>query len=375
MNQTNVRKNKQQQGAKSRKRNRRRRARAQQAVVPSASGSNKVKFSLSPCSNAYLRAMSDGFSLPTNVCVPDQYDVPSQKFNTYIRGTFAAGVGGFGCVTVGSTTFASDLPLARTTQATYPVGTVPVFTSIGVAGTGDTFDNQLPYIHSLFAPTATPQVSLKARLVACGVRARYIGTELNLGGRFVIGLAPFGSSWSGQSINQLLANPTTKSVIIDSARKWSGTFWIPRLPEQYAFSNFAVGEPFLSNTGALTDRAVNDIVIAVDGAVTGNTFEFEIVRYFEYIQIDGLNNYTPSHTDLPGLSAIRNVIERVRTIPTPSPAALNYYLSQVSEYYNELSGIKLLTASAAFVGTYATNRYVQRERLMAPQAVPEIVEL
>ena len=63
--------------------------------------------------------------------------------------------------------------------------------------------------------------------------------------------------------------------------------------------------------------------------VVGQGFEWEAVAHCEYSGT--INNITRSHTDLPGLSAIRDVINQEAEVQEPGPTWYNRAITWISD--------------------------------------------
>lgn len=166
-----------------------------------------------------------------------------------------------------------------------------VGTGTGVVNTPD----------GLFPWTSTAKRD--CRLVACGLRVRYAGTELDRGGITVpVHANAFGDSLRDTDVNTALQRPSTKSYPCE--RVWRGVALKPCSPSDYTYSLSA----FNSNDPANLRMGV------VINAKAGTVFEYEIVRYFEAVPtcIAGTLYSVPgtskSHSDLGGLSMVRDFI-------------------------------------------------------------------
>jgi len=268
------------QGAKKRKkRNRTRRQRI--PVVPSSV--------IKPCSIRYMKALLDPWGsrneeeLP---CVPDIYDFPTAKFYTRAKGLFvtstAAGGGGFGFIIAMPLNISNDLVKVQTSNLTYAAF------SPGGGGSTNITNSQSPYINA-----AAPSY----RCVAEGLRIRYTGTELARGGRILLAKTPTSAdSFVGLTYDQIASRTTTDSVPVD--RKWHGVVFIPGVPNDYGFFN--------ANNTVFRECI---LVQAADPTVS-LPFEWELVSYYETIPSGGDNTLgqTRSHSDLPGLSLVRDFV-------------------------------------------------------------------
>jgi len=271
-----------------------RRNRTQRNQMPSLSRAPVVK----PCTLTYLNALLDPWgSLVQDEmpCIPDIYDMPSLKIAARQRGTMTVGTNGLGYVAISPFHMVADAGfLAYTTSAFTGTAMTPV------SDTNVTFvaDNQVPWLYA-----NTPSV----RLVACGLRVRYTGTELNRGGIII--------PCRAVSPHDNLSGSTTATIlyrqdhsILECDRKWHGCVYQPGFPAAYEWT--------ANSTAALTANANNCRMGVMVTGTAGNTFAFDVVRYFEVVQNDtnpGSPTYSPtglskSHSDLEGLGYVRDVL-------------------------------------------------------------------
>lgn len=273
-------------------------------------------FRLSECSSAYLKAIAMPFNkynvLP---CIPDLIDRPSAKYRIEQRGTCYAGTAGFGFV-------AADVNRFFQKDITSVLSTLAAFSGTTIVDTGGT-TTQLSY--STQAPYTDAEIGAGAgyvsyRPVAFGLRARYIGTELNRSGR-VIPYRPPG--------NQPLNTFDTPHILSDSrvisrptTRSWSTVTWQPVAYNDYDYQN--------GNYPALP-QGYDVVVIVIDGAATGAAFEWEAVGYYE--ACGSVVNTTPSHSDTPGLSSVRDFLEKADAEGKPSETIWN----EAVKYFRNLT--------------------------------------
>jgi hypothetical protein len=86
--------------------------------------------------------------------------------------------------------------------------------------------------------------------------------------------------------------------------------------------------------GTAADLSGLDLGIIVDGATSGNGFEYEIYLHKEFITVKGLpalQGETASHSDMVGLSAIRNTVET--NLPMEQPKEVLKKTSQAIAKY------------------------------------------
>ena len=263
-----------------------------------AQAARAEKFFLSACSRYYLKALCDPFSLTTGLaCIPDLLDIPSQKLAIKARGTLAAGTTGFGFVAV-SPFSCSNGNAVYHTLSTYAGGVVNLAVPLATGVTGSIV-TQFPFgVNDITN-------ALAHRTVGCGLRVRYLGTELNRSGRMILLRQPVNSSVEGLSPADALSNNAVPTVEVD--RKWKMVFWLPNDQNEYAY----VHDYFPLQSG--DSGEAYRLVIMVDGTTASNSFEWEVVWHKEYISREpgtfSLPNITPSHSDVQGLSAVRNYFE------------------------------------------------------------------
>jgi hypothetical protein len=274
-----------------------------------------------PCTFHYARALLDPFNgqlKEASPCVPDAYDFPSFKYQSRFRGVFVVGTLGVGFVVVSPRTGVNDVPFIAVTDALWAGGTI----SVSGPGIVRATDPQIPY-----PATSSPNI----RLVACGVRARYIGTELQRGGQLIPFFTP-----NDDVIDDSITEITSRAVtnILPVTRRWGQVNWLPSTPDDYTFSN-------IQNAG-LTSNAVT-MGIAVSAGTVGTFFEYEIIRFWEAIPSLENNVTTPgqtrSHSDIPGLSTIRDFTGGLSNTAKPSD-----YNDWVKSLTNGVEGAKNLAA-------------------------------
>jgi len=294
-----------------------------------------MSFRLSPCSSLYLKALTNPFdSTIVAACIPDLIDIPSKKVKIMTRSSFTVGTAGVGFISVSPKgASCSDVAFANVTSATF---TGAVITDSGGGFVNTVFMLQAPLT---FANLGTGLNQIAPRVVGFGVRVRYTGTELNRGGRLILFRATtmdFDSS--GMSVSDLLAVRTT--ITRPVSRSWHSVAWLPGKSTDYDF--------FTTLANANT---TSPLVILVEGATAGNTFEVELVGHYEYI--GATDNTSRSHTDLPGMSAIKDAINSEAAIEEPGPSWFQQSVSWITN-----NGV--VEASGPMVGRIATDLLRQR---------------
>jgi len=270
-----------------------------------------------------LKALVDPFGHTDPVCVPDLYDLPSAKYKTLARGTFQTGQTGFGFIQTaifgllsnnGYGIFTSNLNFNSdsTSNDLNHIGVVAYYNS------------QAPYPIASFGIT---ELLVQGRIVALGLRVRYIGTNLNLGGRMAM-FRPIGSTTTaGVNMGEALANRTTVSVPV--TRQWRSVSWLPTRSTDYDYRGpLNSGEDYLPRIACLVESE------------PGNLFEFEVVMCAEYV--GAVTNVSASHSDVQGMSAVRDAICNIETVPTEGPSNFNRFMNYISD-----AGTTFLSSPAA----------------------------
>jgi len=318
------------------KKRKKRRNRSKKAVQVSMSPTNRQlasasrrveEFRLSPCSQSYLKALVNPFDLAGGVaCIPDLLDLPSFKFLSVTRGTLVIGTASVGWITVrGNPT--NDQTSILVTDAAFTLNSIQVTPTVGVSGQGQT---QNPFTASQFS-----DAGFLWRLVGMGLRARYLGTELNRSGRVIpVRTSSLGSNLVNMVAASCLSRPEIPSVAV--TRNWTTVTYLPVTNgidrDGYNYENAAFS--IVPNPGV----NAGDIGLFVDGCVPGSSFEWELYAHYEVASARGSVSppgVTASHSDMPGLSAIRDVLEGNLPAGESPGVDYNYYMKLIRMYAPE----------------------------------------
>lgn len=316
-----------------------RRRRRQNSGIPK----NSTYLPLKECSLRYLDATLDPFGQLTTEelpCIPDTFVLPSQKLATRMRGTFSIGTNGFGYIAFAPLTQCSDVNVLQITGSTF-AGNIgdPVIPGNNAVGTTNVKDVQFPY--------ASGNAAL-ARLVACGLRIRYSGTELNRGGDLImcraLGKQDFLDSMSTNTILQR-QDHNVEAV----TRRWHMSVWNPAFPDAVTYQVV---------NSAITSAGTSFRMGALVTGTAGNTYQYDIVRYWEIVSNDSsaaTPTYSPigvskSHSDVDGFSAVKDYLsglaasENGRAILEKGYAYVKAAAFQTaSSYVTGAAGVPLLT--------------------------------
>lgn len=288
----------------------------QKVIVQQVPAVNRIQ----PCTKHYISALTNPFDLRTLPCIPDLHSIPTRKIKCITRGTMEVGSQGVGFIlmnphnvlpaphALGTDTTAAILHSQASFAGIAAISAYPTSTPGGVVALGQA---QMPYADTqyeyLWYNGTKNTRGLSVRPVGVGIRARYIGTTLNQSGRMILARHPDNGDFSGTGSAQLLAYQTINSVPV--SRQWQTVCYKPTSSSDYEFS----GNPITSseNQKEVVATVANSLkfctfnmCILVEGAVPSSAFEFEVVSFYE---IAGATDATTkSHTDLMGLSAVRN---------------------------------------------------------------------
>lgn len=326
---TRVPKNKKQGKKKNMNKNKRNLARARAS-----------QFRLSSCADGYLHVIANPFDMEGDFCIPDEWEIPSKKIKCLDRGYITAGAGGLGFLIASPKGATNSSVCQSVTVGSYAKNFVSFLATDGVLGTAV---SQFPY-----SSTDMTGGNLAVRLVACGMKVRYIGTELNRSGQLVIVRLPNANSalntFNGKTASQLasIQGSVTRPVV----KRWEGLFFVPMESDDF---DYITSDSAIDNAGRAATMG-----IFWSGGAPDTQMEFEIVRFYEVIARNGfsIDNVTKSDSDTVGLSAVKNAV--TNNVVTPSEGTYQKFLSYIGSYttsdisgYVDVAGKVITTAAAA----------------------------
>lgn len=291
---------------------------------------NQAGLNLSHCARAYLKAVTDPFDIAAEgACIPDLVDTPSQKLRTMIRGTFTTG-DSVGFIALNSNGNTSTNPIGVCTSGTYAGSTVQYNGAVGIV---NVYDYKFPY-------SASSLPGYGVRTVSCAVRVRYIGTQLNMGG--VVLCVRSQGTWNldGTDFQSASQMPVARTHVAN--RGWSSISTVPNTMATYDYTS----------TPQQYDNL--DLCILVSGAPKGNTFEYEVVYHREVISKSLVPpNMTESHSDLPGLSVIRDFFSKEGILSELGPRTFTKALEYIQNYGGLSQTVPFLKAGLAAARMFA----------------------
>jgi len=243
-----------------------------------------------PCTLDFLEAAADPFGYANTgrtVCYPDDQIRPSFKFSSKVVGTLTIGTGGFGCILLSPACITNDGILGQVTTKDYVPTTIP---AVGAANTN--------YIYNVDYPFPTAPAIRPTRIVAFGVRVKYIGKLVDRAGL----VCPYSynqygqGAFPGKTFDSVASLPNAKEYLV--ADGWYGTTWMATDATDYRFTQ----------TDSQLSTAQGVMGVFISGATSQTAFRYEIVAYYEVQPTPGISapGATKSESDLPGLSKVRD---------------------------------------------------------------------
>ena len=162
-------------------------------------------------------------------------------------------------------------------------------------------------------PYTTAQLSAvptQLRLVGCGVKVKYAGTELARAGRLILYRAQANNGITNGTISQLMSVPLTRKSSV--VKEWKSVCYVPDDPDFLGYQTYAA----LQAANPTTSKV---LMMIVAGAPPKTTFDYEVSAYWEMIGSINSNvygNYTKSHSDINAMgSAIASLPTKISEKP------------------------------------------------------------
>ena len=257
--------------------------------------------SLSECTRDYASALMNPWDMDRPPCIPDLITLPSYKFGARARGTFQIGTAGVGFVAISPYT-----GVARTASGlsgfhvyyTSSAYTLASYTDVG--GTAGLFAN---YNDTMLDIANLSRKGFQFRVVGCGVKCKFMGSEINRSGRIVEYRQPNNQAiTNGSTAQDLLNNRETATAPNDRKEHY-----VQFRPANQA--DLYYQDQILFNSPTMT--------CFVEGGTPGQAFEYDAVWWFECTgQL--LPALSQSHSDPIGTAAVHGALPLHQ--PTGTPA-------------------------------------------------------
>lgn len=292
---------------------------------------------MSACAADYAKAIANPFDGPL-ACIPDFPALYSSKQRVWAKGSLStSATTGFGFIMVNPFNMACNNLGAVSYSTSAYTGTNT--TVPPTAGVSEAFSNS-QYASSDFGSAANLS---QYRIVGCGLRIRYMGTELNRGG-YKIGFAdPTHSSCQGQTTTTIRLEP--ESVEFAITRTWSTVLYRPVINSELNYqTDFSLGTNMMC------------FLIQAASATTPLEYEWQAFAVIEY-QGRTIKGMTPSHSDPVGFSAVNAsalTLNALRPSAIPDQERERLTLTSAASYLakgtSTVAAITKDVASAASLG-------------------------
>lgn len=309
---------------------------------PKRTNKPKVKpvaryINLSSCATSYLRALTNPFShIEPMPCIPDMVTIPSYKFRTVCRGVAQIGINGIGAAifcpwtSLWSNNGINDHPLLVSNGA----NTWTESTNLPAASSADWIGVKS---NSIFDYSTVTANGVAVRLVAAGIRVRYTGTTLNMGGQVNIVRMPSNNTIIGTSKATAQNYPNTTVAQVSR-----GDHFVTYYPDYSQWLAYTTPSSFGSG-GVYGDLWPLGFYLT---GVPLNTFYVECVSYFEVIGTRF--QPTPSHMDSVGYSAVMTAAQSNAPVAGSPSAWYSAALSRIGDaFVNGISSVSTQAGSAA----------------------------
>lgn len=293
-------------------------------------GATSALASLTEDTECYYSALARPFSMGSRGAgIPSFPAVASQKTTGLLNGVCAVGTTGIGFIAV-SPSLAYDKPVAYCTTAASTLSDISIvapFTGLTTPAV-----SALPYKYNdLVDGTAAAPSLVRGRIVSTALRARYIGTELNKGGRMVAYVSPDHSNLNGQTFEELAGR--SEAIRLPVSREWTEVVLFSNKTDEMTYPGHNYGSTaaeealrsvypcsnyeYIEGTSPYNGAA--PIALMFSG-VPGNEFEYEVVVHCEYIGRPTAPQSTTSHCDMNGMSKVQNAASQTGLIRSGTSA-------------------------------------------------------
>lgn len=221
--------------------------------------SNKVNKMFDNCIEDYSRALVNPFSAkPT--CLPHAPALNSLKARTFVKGTFSLNSSNMGWV-VAQRALGNNDVLCWTSKSGV------ASPNIDIGGTySDVHYNNSPYTSIDISPDG-----VSWRVVAMGIKVKYVGNQLNMGGQFVSLTEPDHQSLDGKSFASLTAYESSHTGIV--TREAMATVYTPIDDEEYRYLS----------TSEIGNGAFMGIAFSGSASTGQGPYQFEVCELYEAI--------------------------------------------------------------------------------------------
>ncbi len=294
----------------------------------------RILSALSRCGKLYAKTRVNPFDTEAGACVPDKTTRNTKRVKYWIKGTFTIGTGGFGfCMVDSSCVGETDNYCLVHTNSSY-AGTFIDPAAIAPAITTLTTSNSV-FVNADKGDIPGGGLNARSRIVGAGMRIKYAGTQLNVGGTAIGLQEPDNLSLEDMDFDQFAAYQETTTLAVNSERKWMELVWQPQDETDFEFTQ-------LSNntTGSGVMPPAVDFGFVVSGTA-GDTYTYEYAVHMEWI--GAVTDKTPSENDAVALAAVETVANRPEFVGgrylTPKTQTQSFLHRVAKEVLSGVSGV------------------------------------
>jgi len=285
----------------------------------------------------------------TNTRIPHAPMVSSQKVSAIVKGTAITNANGQTFISVapiraaafdGNSVIVSDTAYAGT-----------VFPSYGTANT-TFFNSNSPY--NLADLTYNNSQTFAARIVSTGLRTRYIGTELNKGGR-VFSIDSEGHfPLDGRSLSEISEDPVSHEDTLNN--EWRSVRRHTMYPQDFDYQKYHTGVAWEYTVGNTYSTDQNySLGTIIQSAVINQPIEFEVHFHFEFFGFKTRDREVPAASDPVGVSLIQHTMAdlrlKMRNHPKP-PSTVTETVKSLASASSQIKKVFLgVTGAIASMGS------------------------
>lgn len=295
-------------------------------VIERQGKSSTMVYKVPHCAEHYFDSLVDPFSTETGVCIPcDLFPMPSQKVKVYTRGTFQIGSSGIGFIMVSPQGVNDEISHRYTSPTSISTTSAPLSATTNIQSN---VSANLPY-----SKIDLDELKIQKRLVAVGVRCKYIGKLMDQQGIVYALEEPDHNNILTLSFNQLTQFQYTRPDRVGQMKDWDSTasYSGPVSPQELEYAQALVTDSILG--------------LVVSGGSNDN-YEYEIVEHYEYIGTKAAGR-TPSHADAHAFGKVMEVAKNATANQPLQPSMARPLWSRFKEAVTE--GLPKLISGAVQV--------------------------
>lgn len=286
--------------------------RRQRRAGKQPAGVNKTPaIHIAPCTRMYAKALVNPFSVQGLPCIPDNIVLPSYKFATKARGVFSTGTLGVGFIIIdpfqmltSNGNIAGIAPVQTGgaiyyTDKTYAQANVQPITVAALTAGVNIANSDSLFVNADFDNTVAVNRRRQMRLVGCGLRIKYIGSNLYNAGRLIIFRNQGNDSvplFVATTPQTFLQDQYTSLTTVSRGDKY--VYYVPDDADFIDYNPFNVYSPNLADPAGVGGIGLghHSMGIIIDGgsvAPNQQSWEYEAVAYFEAVG----NGFTLSRSE------------------------------------------------------------------------------